>query len=332
MNAPTTTDVQPRQPRSRGLLYSALGAGLGVSLLLSACNSDDKPQAAAASAPAASAVTEPAVAHSDASKPAAAEAAATDSIYAKNGLNVRPAPAATAYPGATIRLKQPQSGAVVNGQSVPFVFEIENYELGIETPDAASKGLANSGMGQHIHLIVDDGAYSAHYNTEFAEKIATPGHHLGIAFLSRSYHESVKEPGAYQVFEFTTGEDGVSASESVDLAAPMLFYSRPKGDYTGKETGEVLLDFYLVNTELSEDGNQVEVTINDTDTFRITRWAPYVIEGLPLGKHTIAIELVDANGNPLPSPLGGGKQTITLKESGSAAGAATGAASHGHGH
>lgn len=260
----------------------------------------------------------------------AAQAAAAASIYEQNGLKVYPAPASVQYPEAALKLEAPESGAVIAGQSVPFSFDVSDFELGIETADAASKGLANSGMGQHIHLIVDNGPYSAHYEADFTEEVANPGHHIGIAFLSRSYHESVKEPTAYQLFQFTTGEDvGAAATETVDLEEPMLFYSRPKGAYAGDETKEVLLDFYVVNTELSDAGHRAKVTVNDQDTFYITQWAPYVIEGLPLGENTITVELVDAEGNAVDSPLGKGGQMIQLK--GSADAGSSGAA-HGHAH
>ena len=47
--------------------------------------------------------------------------------------------------------------------NINFNFELENYELGIQTLGAGENGLANSAQGQHIHMIVDNGPYSAHY-------------------------------------------------------------------------------------------------------------------------------------------------------------------------
>lgn len=319
-----TIITQRRVPAAKWL--GLAGAAALAAFALSGCDKTDSKQAGDATQAA------PQSAATAGQTPVAATPAAATAtpIYEQNGLKVYPAPASTQYPGATLKLKAPQSGSAIAGESVPFSFDISNYELGIETPDAESKGLANSGMGQHIHLIVDDGPYSAHYEADFTEKVANPGHHVGIAFLSRSYHESVKEPGAYQLFQLTTGSDAaVTATETVDLGEPMLFYSRPKGAYVGDETKELLLDFYVVNTELSETGHRAKVTVNDKDTFYITEWAPYVIEGLPLGDNTIAVELVDADGQAVASPLGKGGQTIQLKAS---ADAAASGASHGHAH
>ena len=48
-----------------------------------------------------------------------------------------------------------------------FSFEVENYELGIQTQNDFKYKLANSAKGQHIHLIVNNQPYSAHYSKNF---------------------------------------------------------------------------------------------------------------------------------------------------------------------
>jgi len=215
----------------------------------------------------------------------------------------------TAYPDATISLEEPVISEIneESGKSkVDFNFIVENYELGAQTPEAGKNALANSGKGQHIHFILDNDPYSAHYESSFSKEIGE-GHHVLLAFLSRSYHESVKN--AYLVQPITVGApDG----EAPDLKAPHMFYSRPKGTYTGKDTEKLLLDFFLVNTEISKDGNKVMATING-EKFTITEWAPYVIEGLDKGEVTINLKLVDAEGNSIPGPFNDVTRTVTLK-------------------
>ena len=76
-----------------------------------------------------------------------------------------------------------------------FSFEIENYELGAQTINNVNNDLANSAKGQHIHFIVNNGPYSAHYNQDFSADVNDGD--VVLAFLSRSYHESVKNPNAY---------------------------------------------------------------------------------------------------------------------------------------
>jgi hypothetical protein len=140
-----------------------------------------------------------------------------------------------------------------------FNFTVADYELGAQTPTAGENGLANSGKGQHIHLIVNNGPYSAHYEPGFNHQL-NDGNNVILAFLSRSYHESVKNGQAFVVTQVAVGD---SAGEGADLEAPHMFYSRPKGTYTGDATNKVLLDFFLVNTSIGgESGNVVRATIN----------------------------------------------------------------------
>lgn len=209
---------------------------------------------------------------------------------------------------ATINLNDPEVGDInedTNEAKVNFDFTVENYELGVQTEGAGENGLANSAKGQHIHFILDNAPYSAHYESSFSKKISE-GHHVLLAFLSRSYHESVKN--AFLVQTVTIGEP---EGEAPDLSAPHLFYSRPKGTYSGKDTEKLLLDFFLVNTEISKNGNHVLATINGEE-FTITEWAPYVIEDLEKGKVEIQLQLVDAEGNLIPGPFNDVTRTVTL--------------------
>ncbi len=221
-----------------------------------------------------------------------------------HGITLTPMPDSPEFPGATLTLAE---SAERSGGANTFEFAVEGYELGSQTPDAGENGLANSGKGQHIHFIVDNGPYSAHYEPT-AEVEMTEGSHVVLAFLSRSYHESVKEPSAYLLRQVQIGD---GEADEIDLSGPHMFYSRPKGTYSGADTERLMLDFYLVNTEISATGNRVRATINGAE-FEITEWVPHVIEGLPLGEVEIALELVDAAGNAVPGPFNQVTRTVTL--------------------
>ena len=184
-----------------------------------------------------------------------------------------------------------------------FSFDISDYELGAQTINNVESQLANSGKGQHIHFIVNNGPYSAHYTNNFKKKLSTDNNVI-LAFLSRSYHESVKNPNAFVLTQI--GED------KVDLNNEFLFYSRPKGTYKGKDTEKLLLDFYLINTTISPKGNIVKATINDTE-FIITEWAPYYLQGLPKGEVKIKLELLNAEGKLVDSPFNPSIRTVNLE-------------------
>lgn len=227
----------------------------------------------------------------------------------ESSITLRPLTGSPNFPDADLGLKNaPTAGE--NG-TYHFDFEVSAYELGAQTTPASPNGLANSGKGQHIHLIVDNGPYSAHYEPSFdSDRFAEKGNHVVLAFLSRSYHESVKNVSgpnsSFVVTQINTG-DGPEA----DLSTAHMFYSRPKGTYTGEETQKVLLDFFLLNTDLSPDGNKVRATINDTE-FMIDTWQPYVIEGAPLGTLKVKLELLDGAGKLIPSPFNPVEREITL--------------------
>lgn len=223
-------------------------------------------------------------------------------------VTIAPAPDAVDYPDAILEMTAPAEGATVESGTVTFEYDVTNYELGEQTPDADQKRLANSGKGQHIHLILNNNPYYAIYEPTFDLELED-GHYVALSFLSRSYHESVKQPEAFRVSQFSVGE----TQEDIDLSQPMLFYSRPKGTYTGEGTETVLFDFYLFNTEIGPNGNKVKVTVNGSDEFTVDQWEPMVLEGLPMGENTVQIELIDSEGNLVDSPFNSETRTFTLE-------------------
>jgi len=184
-----------------------------------------------------------------------------------------------------------------------FSFDVSDYTLGMQSIKDFNYTLANSKKGQHIHFIVNNGPYSAHYSESFTKKLDEKNNII-LAFLSRSYHESVKNSNAYVLTQ--------TGNEKIDLTDEFLFYSRPKGTYKGVDTEKLLLDFYLINTNLSSSGNKVKATIQDTE-FIIEEWAPYYIEGLPKGEIKIKLELIDASGNLIDSPFNPSNRTVILE-------------------
>ena len=184
-----------------------------------------------------------------------------------------------------------------------FSFNIENYDLGIQTSKNFDYQLANSAKGQHIHFIINNGPYSAHYMDSFSKDFKKESNVI-LAFLSRSYHESVKNKDAFILTQ--VGEN------QVDLESEFLFYSRPKGTYKGTDTEKLLLDFYLVNTEISSNGNKVRATIQSTE-FIIDEWAPYYIKGLPKGEINIKLELIDSSDNLIETPFNPSTRKVILE-------------------
>ncbi|TGE26518.1 hypothetical protein [Hymenobacter metallicola] len=235
---------------------------------------------------------------------------ATTASMEKNGIRLTPFTDSPKNPEAQLQLKSPATGSTVPSGSVSFDYDITNFQLTKMTGGMHSEEMANSEKGQHIHNIVDNEPYTAHYTTEFTKPIAD-GQHVVLSFLSRSYHESLKHRGAYDLRVITVGK-APATPLNADLQAPHLFYSRPKDTYSGKDAAKVMLDFYLVNTTLSPEGNKVRATINGTE-FMLDQWAPFMMEGLPAGQNTVKLELVDASGNLIPGPFNSVTRNFTLQ-------------------
>lgn len=211
------------------------------------------------------------------------------------------------FEGATLKTLSPKNEEKVKPGNVKFTYDIQNFELGAQTEDAGKNGLANSGEGQHIHAILNNEPYMAHYEPSFEEELKA-GHYVLLSFLSRSYHESLKNQEAFELIQFNVGD----SNKSIDLNAPHIFYSRPKGTYKGTDTDKLLLDFYLVNCKLSKEGYKVRATINGAE-FMITDWAAYIVEGLPKGIVDLKLELLDGNNARVDSPFNPTTRKVTLE-------------------
>jgi len=183
-----------------------------------------------------------------------------------------------------------------------------SYKLGEQTSDVPQKNCANSKEGQHIHLIVDTEPYVAKYTASFDQEIPDGDHYI-LTFLSRSYHESLKTPAAHKASKVTVKN---KSFEKMDpIVGPMLFYSRPKGLYSGDDAKKVMLDFYMVNTDMK--GFRVEANING-EKHTIDRWQPYYIEGLPEGDNTIKLTLMDSSGQVVNVPLNPVNRTFKIEK------------------
>lgn len=200
----------------------------------------------------------------------------------------------------TLMVKKDTSEILVN-------FTFKNYKLGAQSIMDSNNLCANSPDGQHIHFIQDKDPYVALYNGGHKFR-AQPGHHVFLAFLSRSYHLSLKHPKSYLIHEYTIG----NAKDNFNEKKPHLFYSRPKGTYVNKDTAEILIDYYLINCNLSEKGFKVKVNIDDKHIFTVDKWTPLIVKGLQVGEHHLELTLLDKKGKAIQNSINTGKRKFIL--------------------
>ena len=224
------------------------------------------------------------------------------------------------FPTASLSMGAVKAEKVgLDSTKVSFNFIVKNYELKMQTADNANKMCNNSDKGQHIHFIMDNGPYKALYEPKNEITLVNGSEHYLIAFLSRSYHESIKSKGAAVVYHFSIDEKG-NLKKMEEPKTPMIFYSRPKGDYFGKDVNNVLLDFYVWNCTLAPDGYKVKAEIANHAILAqklsatIDKWEPHFIQNLGLGKCTVALTLVDKDGKKADGPQTTASREFTLAE------------------
>ncbi len=221
-------------------------------------------------------------------------------------LNIIHARNSEAPPGVKLTIQEPAEGQVVEGPDVTVKFTIENWRLYKEGEH-----------GQHIHFILDNEPYQAHYSNEpFVFKDVKPGPHVIRAFPSRPWHESVKQDSALATVQFYVKEK--TGNPLLDSTRPMLIYSRPKGEYLlskpphGQPQKGILIDWFLKNVEIgSRTGYIVRVTV-DGQSHEFKEWRPHYVQGLGEGEHTFKLELLKDK-KPVEGNFNTTERKITIK-------------------
>ncbi|MBA4122256.1 MAG: hypothetical protein H0X72_07315 [Acidobacteria bacterium] len=195
----------------------------------------------------------------------------------------------------TITVVEPKNGATVNSSVVKVKLTLAGDLKGYKpTKDMTT------GMGNHIHVILDNQPYEAYYNLdqEFELRNVSDGEHTLRFFPSRPWHESYKNANAFQMVKFTVRNGGAdttkpattnanqamsnantsatpegkdmqsSTAGAIDAAKPLLTYSRPKGEYKGADAEAIMIDFWL-------SGNQPVLQNDDPNGQLVAIGSPF---------------------------------------------------------
>jgi len=165
---------------------------------------------------------------------------------------------------------------------------VNSISIDVEGVDLASKEYG-------IQIIQNNGTYAS-YHQEINTIDLIEGNNVILAVLSNKEGQSLKKQKAFLFQNIEIGEENVP----FDIAAPHLIYNQPRETYSLND--RILVDFYLINTQLSEDGMKVKLSIDETE-FIITQWNTFTLEGLEQGVHKVRIELIDREGNYVMGPF-----------------------------
>ena len=238
-----------------------------------------------------------------------------------------------------LKIVEPRSDAVLGGSTVKVKLdlagELKGYKPGMDE---------STHTGNHIHVILDNQPYEAYYDLDqpFELRNVSDGEHTLRIFPSRPWHEAYKNTGAFQLVRFTVKDGGgdtntptttntgnmmanantartqegkemkSSVAGAVDPTKPLLTYSRPKGEYKGDDSQNIMIDFWLANAKLTGDGGEYRVryTVDKDEAKFIDKWAPIWLAGWTAGKHTITLALVDKDGKAVDN----GEYNTTTRE------------------
>ena len=209
-----------------------------------------------------------------------------------------------------ISILNPKPDAVLQETDVSVDFQVKDLPIFQD---------ANSGLGPHLQVILDNQPYKAVYDTSQPLVISdlAPGTHTLRVFASMPWEESFKNDGAYAqtTFHVFTKTD----DNNPDRTLPLLTYNRPLDTY-GAEP--IMLDFYLTNAPLhsvAQENSQDEIldwkiraTVNG-ENFTIDQWQPIYLKGFKPGKNWVQLELIDERGNPVKNAFNNTVRLITYE-------------------
>jgi hypothetical protein len=241
-----------------------------------------------------------------------------------------------------LKIVSPADQSTINGSTVRVRLTLSGDLAGGYKPGKDP----STGSGNHVHVILDNQPYEAYYHLDqpFELRNVVAGKHTLRIFPSRPWHESYKNDGAFQMVTFTVEGGGdrakptttssgqvmannnaspaaspaagegqdmeASRAGEVDPTKPLLTYSRPKGENKGPDADPIMIDFWLSNAKLRGDGGEYRVRyiIDDDEARYIDKWEPIWLSGWTSGPHTVRLELLDKDNNPVDN---GGYNTTT---------------------
>jgi hypothetical protein len=113
-----------------------------------------------------------------------------------------------------LKIVEPKEGATVSGSTVKLDLALSGDLKGYQPHKDPS-----TGMGNHIHVILDNQPYEAYYELghPFELRNVSEGAHTIRVFASRPWHESYKNEGNFQMVSFTV-KGGGDASKPTTTA------------------------------------------------------------------------------------------------------------------
>ena len=181
---------------------------------------------------------------------------------------------------AAMEIVSPRQGEIT-GEKIETYFALAGFELSSEGP--------------HLHMMLDDGDITEHYDSKspVVFEDLSDGPHVLRAFLVDENHLSNKSSRTFDMVQFYVNEE--AGSLPIDESQPMLLLNVPSGGHEYTSEGDVLLDFWLSNAILGTYDYKIKYSL-DGHEGTLSLWNSSVITGLSEGKHKLILDLIDPNG------------------------------------
>lgn len=222
-------------------------------------------------------------------------------------------------------LLKKDSPILVLVSNFPIGVDIKGQQLndeGVKESNYGSRVLLMFSNGRRLYVTKDDVnllfSQRSYFNKRFRVKVPESiykdieqSSFAIYSMLVNSYGETIKNENAFYTDVYSYSKDNKEMKEMKEnLKKPFLVYNEPFGVIEG---GNVLLDFYIRNTELSKTGYTVDLYVDDHKIANITKWTPNVIKNLKKGVHKITLELIDPSGKVVNNPASVNSATIHIK-------------------
>ncbi|MDL5054453.1 hypothetical protein QQ056_12980 [Oscillatoria laete-virens NRMC-F 0139] len=182
---------------------------------------------------------------------------------------------------ARLRILRPANEAVLETTRADIFFQTENFEIG--GGNAIMVSLDNQPPRKH-----------AVRNAPYVITGLSEGGHTVIAWLVGPDGLTVNSPHAkVSVHFYVKRKDFQNFLGSNETSVSI---NQPRGTYDGPRADQVMLDFKISNAPA---GYLARYSVAGR-TATVTSDAPVNLGILPAGSHTLTLEVLDAQGNPLP--------------------------------
>jgi len=200
-----------------------------------------------------------------------------------------------AYPDAIIEMYSPLGNENFAAGKVPFEFNIKNYPF--------TEGL----KGFQYRLSIN-GDNPVSYHLPIFQRDFNPGTYRAVAYLIDKEGLALKEFGNYVDRDFTVGD----SQPFPEADEPYMVLNLPEDNQVYGVNDGVIVDFLLIGGGVKEDGLMFSIKLNGEE-HQIAKVAPFLITGLPKGKHEVEVKLVKENGQELDGIFTSARRSFTIQ-------------------